>query len=128
MPKKKEEEANEKFFPTLKIGWGFLKFCILILIILFLFLYFNSFFGIFGKKICGDGTFYGECSVNPSYSCSDGILIQDASACGCYNGSIQKENSTFNNLPVYKTQSTPDENTCLNNCKNDGYCSSYSFQ
>jgi len=44
------------------------------------------------------------------------------------NGSIQKENSTFNNLPVYKTQSTPDENTCLNNCKNDSYCSSYSFQ
>ena len=44
------------------------------------------------------------------------------------NGFIQKENSTFNNLPVYKTESTPDENTCLNNCKNDGYCSSYSFQ
>lgn len=44
------------------------------------------------------------------------------------NGIIQKENSTFNNLPVYKTQSTPDENTCLNNCKNDSYCSSYSFQ
>ena len=44
------------------------------------------------------------------------------------NSFIQKENSTFNNLPVYKTQSTPDENTCLNNCKNDAYCSSYSFQ
>ena len=44
------------------------------------------------------------------------------------NGIIQKENSTFNNLPVYKTESTPDENTCLNNCKNDGYCSSYSFK
>jgi hypothetical protein len=44
------------------------------------------------------------------------------------NGFIQKENSTFNNLAVYKTESTPDENTCLNNCKNDGYCSSYNFK
>jgi hypothetical protein len=44
------------------------------------------------------------------------------------NGFIQKENSTFNNLPIYNTQNTPDENTCLNNCKNDDYCSSYSFQ
>ena len=44
------------------------------------------------------------------------------------NGFIQKANSTFNNLPVYKTQSTPDENTCLNNCKIDPYCSSYNFK
>ena len=44
------------------------------------------------------------------------------------NGLIQKANSTFNNLPVYKTQSTPDENTCLNNCKIDRYCSSYTFK
>ena len=44
------------------------------------------------------------------------------------NGLIQKEKSTFNNLPVYKTQNTPDENTCLNNCNADKYCSSYSFQ
>jgi hypothetical protein len=44
------------------------------------------------------------------------------------NGFIQKPNSTFNNLPVYNTQTTPDENTCLNNCKADKYCSSYSFQ
>ena len=44
------------------------------------------------------------------------------------NGFIQKSNSTFNNLPVYNTQTTPDENTCLNNCNADKYCSSYSFQ
>ena len=43
------------------------------------------------------------------------------------NGLIQKSNSTFNNLPVYKTQTTPDENTCLNNCNTDKYCSSYNF-
>jgi hypothetical protein len=44
------------------------------------------------------------------------------------NGFIQKDNSTFDNLQVYKTQTTPDENTCLNNCKNDSYCSSYTFK
>ena len=44
------------------------------------------------------------------------------------NGFIQKTNSTFNKLPVYKTETTPDENTCLINCKNDSFCSSYSFQ
>jgi hypothetical protein len=43
------------------------------------------------------------------------------------NGFIQKADSTFNNLPVYKTETTSDENTCLNNCKNDPYCSSYNF-
>jgi hypothetical protein len=44
------------------------------------------------------------------------------------NGFIKKPNTSFNNLSVYKTQSTPNEDTCLNNCKNDGNCSSYSFQ
>jgi hypothetical protein len=43
------------------------------------------------------------------------------------NGFIQKANSTFNNLPVYKTQTASNENTCLNNCKKYGYCSSYKF-
>jgi hypothetical protein len=43
------------------------------------------------------------------------------------NGFIQQANSTFNNLPVYKTETTSDENTCLNNCKNDDYCTSYNF-
>jgi hypothetical protein len=43
------------------------------------------------------------------------------------NGFIQKANSTFNNLQVYKTETISDENTCLNNCKNDPYCSSYNF-
>ena len=37
------------------------------------------------------------------------------------NGFIQKTNSTFNNLPVYKTETASDENTCLNDCKNDHY-------
>jgi hypothetical protein len=43
------------------------------------------------------------------------------------NGFIQKANSTFNNLQVYKTETIADENTCLNNCKNDPYCTSYNF-
>jgi hypothetical protein len=43
------------------------------------------------------------------------------------NGLIQKANSIFNNLPIYKTQSVTNENTCLNNCNTDKYCSSYNF-
>jgi hypothetical protein len=43
------------------------------------------------------------------------------------NGFIQKANSTFDNLQVYKTETISDENTCLNNCKNDPYCTSYNF-
>jgi hypothetical protein len=43
------------------------------------------------------------------------------------NSFIQKENSTFNNLPVYKTETTTDENSCLNNCNIDNYCTGYSF-
>jgi hypothetical protein len=43
------------------------------------------------------------------------------------NGFIQKANSEFNNLPIYKTESTPNEDTCLNNCNADKYCSSYNF-
>jgi len=42
--------------------------------------------GLFQKQnICGDGTFNNECSDNLPYFCSEGILIEKASVCGCPN-------------------------------------------
>ncbi|MBU2617039.1 MAG: hypothetical protein KKB79_03640, partial [Nanoarchaeota archaeon] len=35
---------------------------------------------------CGDGTFYGKCSLDKSYYCSDGTLVERASFCGCPDG------------------------------------------
>ena len=42
--------------------------------------------GLFQKQnICGDGTFNNECSDNLPYFCSEGILSEKASVCGCPN-------------------------------------------
>ena len=42
-------------------------------------------FSLYDKKIsaCGDGTFYGNCSLNQPYFCLDGTLVERASVCGC---------------------------------------------
>ncbi|MBW6442168.1 hypothetical protein K0A97_00070 [Patescibacteria group bacterium] len=32
---------------------------------------------------CGDGTFYGSCSLDKPYYCDKGILVEKASFCGC---------------------------------------------
>ncbi len=37
----------------------------------------------FGDRTCGDGTFYEECSLRKPYYCSDGLLFERASVCGC---------------------------------------------
>lgn len=34
-------------------------------------------------SICGDGTFFGECSLNQPYYCEEGVLIEKAEICGC---------------------------------------------
>ena len=55
-----------------------------ILIILFVGLYFyfsGSNEVLFSE--CGDGTLFGECSVNNPYYCEEGILVEKASLCGC---------------------------------------------
>jgi len=42
--------------------------------------------GLFQKeKICGDGTIEGECSMHQPYFCSEQILVEKASICGCSN-------------------------------------------
>jgi len=58
----------------------------------YLFIFFTIFLitfvsaGLFQKqKVCGDGTIEGTCSVNQPYFCSEQILIEKASICGCVN-------------------------------------------
>ncbi len=52
----------------------------------------NFFFGdisyddFFGDKTCGDGTFYEQCSLRKPYYCSNGLLFERASVCGCPEG------------------------------------------
>lgn len=73
--RKKRKISKTKKFP------GFL------FVIFILFLIVISFFFILKPKLstraCGDGTLEGECSLRKPYFCSDGILIEKASVCGC---------------------------------------------
>ncbi len=57
-----------------------------IFIFLIIFLIASVSAGLFQKqKVCGDGTFEGECSVNQPYFCSEQLLTEKASICGCPN-------------------------------------------
>jgi hypothetical protein len=37
-------------------------------------------------QTCGDGTFYGTCSLTKPYYCDNGTLAEKASVCGCVDG------------------------------------------
>lgn len=52
-------------------------------------------FGNFNKEIltCGDGSLYEQCSLNKPYFCSEGILIERASVCGCPDILIKNQDS-----------------------------------
>jgi hypothetical protein len=84
MPKKREVPID--FCQTRK---EIIKIFSVLLLILFLFCLFNSFFGIFEKNVCGDGTHYNECSKTQPYFCSKGVLIQEASLCECQESFIR---------------------------------------
>jgi len=60
------------------------KYFILFILIIFLISFTSA--GFFSKqKTCGDGTLEGNCSINQPYFCSEEILIERASICGCPN-------------------------------------------
>ncbi len=42
---------------------------------------------------CGDGSFYASCSSDKPFYCSSGILIENASRCGCPSNSTQANDS-----------------------------------
>jgi hypothetical protein len=51
---------------------------------------FGGYFLLLQSPICGDGTFYDNCSTRQPYFCKEGVLIEQASICGC------AENLTIN--------------------------------
>jgi len=60
------------------------KFLLVFILVLFLMTFVSA--GLFQKqKVCGDGTTEGACSVNQPYFCSEQLLIEKASLCGCVN-------------------------------------------
>ena len=60
------------------------KFLLFFILVLFLITFISA--GLFQKqKVCGDGTIEGNCSVNQPYFCSEQILTEKASICGCPN-------------------------------------------
>ncbi len=47
------------------------------------------------KAICGDGTVYGDCSNRNPYFCEQGILVERASTCGCFENLTIEGDSCF---------------------------------
>ena len=61
-----------------------LKKYLFVFLLIFLITFVSA--GLFQKqKTCGDGTLEGGCSINKPYFCSEQILIEKASICGCSN-------------------------------------------
>ena len=50
------------------------------------------------KKVltCGDGTFYGKCSLDRPYYCSQGVLVVNASECGCPKNFTKTNDTCYN--------------------------------
>jgi len=68
------------------------KFLLILILILLIITFISA--GLFKKeKVCGDGTFYDNCSANKPYFCSEGFLVEKASVCGCPNISTKSEDS-----------------------------------
>ncbi len=79
---------------TLLENFPLRKFIIVVFSIGFLFLLIGIFFISFKlQPSCGDGTFYGQCSINKPYFCSNGTLIEKASACSCNSNLSLTEDS-----------------------------------
>lgn len=71
----------------------------LILVVFFLSFVYLIFFNeiSFTPELCGDGTIEGSCSVSPPYFCSEGVLVQEVSLCGCPTELIESEENCISN-------------------------------
>ncbi len=76
-----EEKGIKKFFSREKI-WLFVILGIIAVFIL-LALLFPSSSRVNALPTCGDGSFYDTCSLDKPYFCSDGVLVENVSVCGC---------------------------------------------
>lgn len=49
-----------------------------------------------GMLVCGDGSFNESCSIEKPYFCENGILVEKASVCGCFEGAVKDGESCVN--------------------------------
>ena len=76
-----------------------LKKYFLVFLMVFLITFVSA--GFFQKyQTCGDGTKEGQCSINLPYFCSEDILIEKASICGCPNNTIMDKDTC---VSLYQT-------------------------
>jgi hypothetical protein len=97
-----------KYYYELSAEKKYLLLTLFILVLLFLFSggfglvkFIDNKFNPQEKEICGDGTFYGNCSLTKPYFCSKGKLIDLASLCGCPDGFFVKNDSC---VSIYQTK------------------------
>jgi hypothetical protein len=70
--------------------------CAVIIVFVFIFVwnYFSArYFDSKAIPTCGDGSFYDTCDLNKPYYCSEGVLTENASVCGCPAGMNKSGNS-----------------------------------
>jgi len=89
----------------LKKVLGMFALFVMVLLAILLILLFNGFVksnGSVEMLTCGDGTFYGGCSISKPLFCSNGELIEFASFCGCSGEGIKRGDSC--NLGVFQEE------------------------
>jgi hypothetical protein len=92
-----EDNSNEvSVSKKLNLSWKFLLIYFLIFIIVLggiVLILSNKSIPL--MKICGDGTFYGDCSLSKPYFCEEGVLIESVEKCLC-PGNLFRENDSCN--------------------------------
>ncbi len=81
----KDLDKNSSFSKILNEIFLSLIFIVLVLIVILIVFFFLKTAEEETEIIpaCGDGTFYGTCSLNKPYICDQGVLTERASLCGC---------------------------------------------
>ncbi len=82
-----------KIFESLSAKTIIFFFVVLSIVLIILFVIFFVKLKFSKTEVCGDGTFYGNCSVNKPYFCFNGTLIENVSSCGCPEILMQAGNS-----------------------------------
>ncbi len=86
----KEGGSKKHYFYYWSIG-------LLILLFGFFLVYFVSNINLNSNvgHVCGDNTFYGDCSLNKPYYCEGGLLVKNVEMCGCPEVLEEKNGSCF---------------------------------
>lgn len=95
MPETKGVVQKKLLRKSFKIYFFIILFLVAVGFFLFLILIKGRYSGVSAAKICGDGSLYGTCSLDKPYYCDEGSLVENASYCGCPQGSANVNGSCF---------------------------------